>query len=254
MNKNMKTKLIFTVLLLTFFVSCKRSEPDGNIVTPTDPNALTIISQISLPNEITEPSGIYYNSSKNSLFIVSDSSPKLFEVDINGNLLSTLDIGGIDMEGITFSANNDTIWVVQETAQKVSKYLKNGYHLLSFPLNVATNSKHALEGITIDDRNHLFVINEKEPTLLVECVNNESIYQKNIAYSSDISDICYDNILNCFWVLSDESSSIVKIDKKGNLIATYKLPFDKCEGITVVGNKFYIVNDSNAKMYVFNKP
>ncbi|HPN38092.1 MAG TPA: SdiA-regulated domain-containing protein, partial [Melioribacteraceae bacterium] len=224
----MKKELLYLLIVTLLFTNCKRNEPDGNIVTPTDPNALNIIQEISLPQEITEPSGIFYNSSTNTLFIVSDNSPKIFEVNINGILKSTINTSGVDLEGITFSSNNDTIWVVEESGQKVSKYLKTGLHLLSFPLNVATNSKHALEGITIDNQNHLFVINEKEPTLLVECVNNQSVYQKNIAYASDISDICYDNQQNCLWVLSDESSSIVKIDKKGNLIATYKLPMDKC--------------------------
>ncbi len=250
----MKKSKILILLLIFVFTYCKRNEPDGNIVTPQDPNALAVVQEISLPTEITEPSGIYYNSSTNSLFIVSDSDPNLFEVNFNGQLLSRLNLDGVDMEGVTFSANNDTIFVVEETAQKVTKFTKNGMRLLSFPVNVATNSKHALEGLTIDNQNHLFVINEKEPTLLNEFVNNTLIYQKNIDYSLDISDICYDYVENCLWVLSDESGSIVKIDKKGNLLKTYKLPFTKGEGITIVGNKFYIVNDSNAKMYVFNKP
>jgi uncharacterized protein YjiK len=250
----MKTKIVFLLLAGLVLFSCKRNEPDDNIVTPTDPSSLKILQEINLAAEITEPSGLFYNSSTNSLFVVSDSSPKIFEINFSGNIISTITTTGVDLEGISFSPNNDTIWVVEELGQKVSKYLKTGAHLLSFPLNVATNTKHALEGITVDNQNHLFVINEKDPTLMVECFNNQSIFQKNIAYSSDISDICYDKELNCLWVLSDESSSIVKIDKKGNLIATYKLPMDKCEGITIIGNKFYIVNDATAKMYVFNKP
>lgn len=250
----MKKKYVLLFLIPFFVLSCKRNEPGGNIVTPTDPSALTVLQEITLASEISEPSGIFYNSSTNSLFVVSDSSPKIFEINFDGSIKSTITTTGVDLEGIAFSSNNDTIWVVEETGQKVSKYSKTGTHLLSFPVNVATNSKHALEGLTMDNQNHLFVINEKAPTLLVECVNNQSIYQKNIAYASDISDICYDNQQNCLWVLSDESSSIVKIDKKGNLLATYKLPMDKCEGITIIGNKFYIVNDASAKMYVFNKP
>lgn len=250
----MKKNIIIILILIFTITYCKRNEPDSNIVTPQDPNALVIQQEIVLPNDITEPSGIYYNSSTNSLFIVSDSDPNLFEVNFNGQIISRLNLGGVDMEGVTFSANNDTIYVVEETAQKVTKFTKNGMRLLSFSVNVATNTKHALEGITIDNQNHLFVINEKDPTLLNELINNSLIYQKNIAFSLDISDICYDYTENCLWVLSDESSCILKIDKKGNLLKTYKLPFSKGEGITIVGNKFYIVNDANARMYVFNKP
>ncbi|MCO6446535.1 MAG: SdiA-regulated domain-containing protein, partial [Ignavibacterium album] len=73
-------------------------------------------------------------------------------------------------------------------------------------------------------------------------------------YTLDISDIYYDEICNCIWIISDESKRILKLSTTGELLKQWEIPFTKGEGITIVNEKIYVVNDSNSKMYVFQKP
>ncbi|MFH0733223.1 MAG: SdiA-regulated domain-containing protein [bacterium] len=250
----MANKHLYFALILILFISCKRDEPNSTIVAPPNTNTLNPIETFDLSSQINEPSGVFYNSKRNSLFIVSDSQTEIFEVDLSGNIIGTIITSSTDMEGITFSANCDTFYVVEETKQLVTKYFIDGTKLSSFSVNVAENIKNSLEGITLDNNNHLFVINEKTPELVLEFVNNVEVNRKVIGYTSDISDICFDNVLNCFWIVSDESAKLIKISKEGTLLGEWTLPFNKAEGITFVNNKMYIVNDSNGYMYQFNKP
>lgn len=64
--------------------------------------------------DILEPSGIVYNSINNSLMVVSDGRPDIYEVSLFGVTLNTIIASGSDMEGITLSRNCDTIYVVEE--------------------------------------------------------------------------------------------------------------------------------------------
>lgn len=248
-------KLLIFVFIVFSIVGCNREEQNNNtIVTPPTTNSLTPLQTINLNPNITEPSGIFYNKFNSHLYIVSDSQPIVYECDLQGNVLNQLTISSTDLEGITFSANCDTFYVVEETKQLVTKYLSNGTKLYSFPVNVATNIKNSLEGITIDNENNLYVMNENTPKRLMKFVNNNLVWQIDLNYTTDLSDICYDSELDCFWIVSDESAKVVKMSKTGAFIKEWTLPFNKGEGIAFVGNKMYITNDGNGYMYIFNKP
>lgn len=244
--------LIFTFLIL--LSGCKREEPDSNIVAPPGVTTLQPLKVIDLASILTEPSGIFYNSKNNSLLVVSDARPDIYELDLNGNLLNKISVAGVDMEGVTMTKNCDTIFVVEETARLVSSFLYNGKKINSLLVDVATNPSHCLEGITIDDNYHLFVINERDPMLMLEFVNGIEVSRKQLAHSTDVSDICYDKQTNCFWIISDESKKIFKLNRNGNLLGEWLVTFDKGEGITFVNDKMYVVRDTDAKMYIYNKP
>jgi uncharacterized protein YjiK len=70
----------------------------------------------------------------------------------------------------------------------------------------------------------------------------------------NIVDIYYEDSTNCFWLISNESSKIMKLNSAGDLIKEWEIPFTKGEGITIVDDKVYIVNDADGKLYVFQKP
>ncbi len=63
----------------------------------------------------------------------------------------------------------------------------------------------------IKTSNHLFVINEKDPRMILGYNNLTEIWRKTIDYASDISDIYYEDSTNSFWLISDESQKILKI-------------------------------------------
>jgi len=243
-------KLII-IILLFISLSCQRNQPSTSITDPT----IQILKQIaSYPINVPEPSGLFYNSKTNSLFTVSDGNGTVYEINFNGSVLRSLMIPSSDLEGITYSANNDTMYVVEETNRLVSKYLADGRKLSSFSVNVATAHNNALEGITVDNSNHLFIINEKSPRMILEYAGQKEISRKEIDYVSDLSDIFYERNTNSFWIVSDESQKVIWLSRDFNLIGQWSIPFTKGEGITIHNNIIYIVNDATNTLYEFERP
>lgn len=250
----MKKLIVLLCLFSVMIISCARSEPAENVVNPNADIPLTLIAAYN--TSVSEPSALAYNSKTNTLFTVSDGNSTVYEMTFTGTVLRSFVIPSSDLEGIVFSANCDTFYVAEETNRIITKYLSTGAKLYSFPFeNVVTDPKHGPEGITLNTlNNHLFVLNERDPRMLVEYVNKTEISRRQILYTSDCSDIFYDAAENCFWVLSDESAKIIKMTPGGDYIAGYSLPKLKMEGIVVVQGKIYTINDEDGKLYVFNKP
>lgn len=245
-------RFFLVIFIISLLSGCKRNDPNG------DDSSNDIIPSLKLVAEyataVSEPSGLTYNSRNNTLMTVSDGNSTVYEIDFMGKILHSTLIQSSDLEGITLSANCDTMYVVEETNQKVAKYLINGTKLSSFSVNVALNPKNALEGITLDENNNIFVLNEKSPRMLLEFSGNTEIFRKELDYSTDCSDIFYEMSTKAIWMVSDESRSVMKLSRGGELLARYSIPFVKGEGIAIVQDKIYIVNDSDNKLYVFEKP
>jgi uncharacterized protein YjiK len=246
-NKN-KFFIIITLFIISL-TSCDSDTTSIPVIKLLEP-----IAEIDLSSILSEPSGIVYNSVNNSFYIVSDTLPQIFEIDIDGDLLGSIQVNANDLEGITLSINRDTIYVVEESDNLVTSFLLDGTKIKSFSVDVSTNSINGLEGIAIDANNNIYVLNEKLPRYLVKLQNEFEISRTEITAADDISDVCYDSVLDCLWIISDESEKILKVTKSGSVISEWHIPFSKGEGITLVDNKIYVVRDSNAKMYIFDKP
>lgn len=242
----------FFIIITLFIISLNSCDSDSNTIPEI--KLLNPIAEIDLSSILSEPSGIAYNSVNNSLYIVSDTLPKIFEIDLEGNLLGSIQIIASDLEGITLSINRDTIYVVEESDNLVTSFLLDGTKINSFSVEVSTNSINGPEGIAIDLDNYIYVLNEKLPRYLVKLQNEVEISRTEITATDDLSDVCYDSVLDCLWIISDESEKILKVTKSGSVISEWYIPFLKGEGITLVDDKIYVVRDSNAKMYIFSKP
>lgn len=249
-NRYIKNR--FIIILTLFFIFLTNCHSDN----PTIPGIklLEPIAEIDLSSFLSEPSGIVYNSANNSFYVVSDTFAAVFEIDINGNLLGSIHVNANDLEGITLSKNLDTIYVVEESDNLITSFLLNGTKINSFSMDVSMNSINGLEGIAIDLNNFIYILNEKLPRYLVKLQNEVEISRTEITAADDLSDICYDSALDCLWIISDESKKIMKVTKSGSLISEWQIPFSKGEGITLVDDKIYVVRDSDAKMFIFNKP
>lgn len=249
---NRYTKNRFILIITLLIISLTSCDPDTTTIPEI--KLLEPIVEIDLSSILSEPSGIVYNSLNNSFYVVSDTLAKIFEIDLNGNLLRSIQVNANDLEGITLSINLDTIYVVEESDNLVTSFLLNGTKINSFSVDVSTNSINGLEGIAIDANNYIYVLNEKLPRYLVKLQNEVEISRTEITAADDLSDVCYDSVLDCLWIISDESEKIMKVTKSGSVISEWQIPFSKGEGITLVDDKIYVVRDSDAKMYIFNKP
>jgi uncharacterized protein YjiK len=247
-----KVTVSIILIISIIYLNCSKQDIDGKANgSPTQSLEPIVIYNLN----ISEPSGIAYNSVSGLFMIVSDNKSDIFLVDSTGNTKSTISTSSSDMEGITLSQNCDTIYVVEETNQLVVIYLATGIRLTSFPVNVATNPSHSLEGITRNNLNgNLIVLNEKLPCMLLEFSNYAEIWRKEINYTIDISDIFFERSSNNYWIVSHESQKILKLSSDFNLISEWLIPVIQAEGITIVQDKIYIVSDVESKMYVFQKP
>jgi uncharacterized protein YjiK len=239
------------VPILLMVTGCSR--PESGVETVVS-KATPLVKVAEYNTAVPEPSGLVYNAKTNRLMTVSDQNSTLYEIDFTGNILKSMVIPSTDMEGIALSSNCDTMYVAEETNQLIAKYLVNGTKLTSFPSSVATVIKHGPEGVTVDKNNHVFVINEKLPTMLLEYVEGREVSRKEINYTTDLSDIFYEASSDCFWIVSDESQEVIKISRSGALLGEWSVPFAKGEGLAIVQNRIFIINDADGKLYVFERP
>ena len=71
---------------------------DESGTTKPEIKTLNPITEIDLSNILSEPSGIVYNSTNNSFYIVSDTISKIFEINLNGNLIKEILVNANDLE------------------------------------------------------------------------------------------------------------------------------------------------------------
>jgi uncharacterized protein YjiK len=254
MIKCLKIKFLLGTMIGAAILSltCSRDHPEVVDDNPTI-NSLTLLAIYNL--DIPEPSGIAYNSKNNNFMVVSDARQDIFIIDSVGMVKGTISTSSSDLEGITLSKNCDTIYVVEETKKLVTTYTSSGTLLGSFSVNVATNPSHALEGITRNNQNgHLIVLNEKLPCMLLEFYGKSEIRRNELSYTTDISDVFFEESSNIYWIVSHEAQKVLKLTSDFNLVSEWTIPVIQAEGITIVQDKIYIVSDSESKMFVFNKP
>lgn len=233
--------------------SCSRKEPESTIIAL--PPVSATFTQIAVFNTaVPEPSGLAYNAKNNSLMTVSDGNSTVYELNVQGVVLKTIVVQGSDLEGIALSAGCDTMYLAEEGNQQISTYLMDGTKIRSLRIPVATVSNNGLEGVTIDPQGRLIVVNEKNPRLLLEYSGTTEQSRFEITTALDLSDVSYDAAENQLWVISDESMKLQRYSRAYVLLNEYALPFSKGEGVAVVGDKIYVVNDATGKMFVFTKP
>ncbi len=248
--------ILCSFLLLAACAGCGRDEPGSDPTNPpTETETLQPIAQYSLAGTIAEPSGIVYHARNNSFLVVSDSHPELYEIGFDGRLIRTIPTAGADLEGISLSASCDTIYVVEEKNRQVVLYRADGTWLSSFTVDVATLANNALEGVTTGPGGNLFVLNEKAPGMLLEYTpGGKEVRRIPLSLAADYSDITFRKADNSLWIISDESRKIMQTDLYGRLLREWSLPFGKGEGIAIVRDTMYIVNDADARLYLFPAP
>lgn len=239
-------------LFLCFFVlalfSCNDSIPKVQL------EKLILLNE--KPISILEPSGLSFNADKSLLYVVSDNTAKVYKLSLKGAVLGSLEYEGEDLEGITVDPSSGNIFVVEERKREVVRLNKYGKEISRTTLDIENNkANNGLEGITFNnDNNHLFVLNEKNPGLLIELNETGKILKEiELDFASDYSGIYYESTEKVLWIISDQSRTVTKCDLEGNKIISYKLNSSNAEGIVVDpdSKKIYIVLDGMDKLQVY---
>lgn len=254
MTRTVSRRLV--LLLCAAMAACSRTEPNADITDPPGGSAtLQPIAQYDIRAHAAEPSGVVYDPRHNSLLVVSDSHPDIAELTLRGALIRKITTTSEDLEGIGLSTTGDTIYIAEERSRRIVLYTPSGARLSSFSADVATLANNGLEGVTLGPSGHLFVLNEKSPGMIMEMTPAGSeIRRLTLNLASDYSDLMYEASTNCLWIISDETRKIMRTDLNGALLQQWDVTFDKGEGIVIVRDTMYVVNDTDAHLYLFHKP
>jgi len=246
----LKHKFLVFLFLSIFLFSCKKESEEDNKET------LTILNSYSI--DVKEPSGLTFDKSRNILYTVSDNSNKIYKLGLTGTVFQEYNYVGEDLEGICIDKDKNLV-LVEERKRQIVEYntstKESKFHNLEIEVNEANSG---LEGITFNSKdNTFFVLNEKNPGLLLVVDQSFKIEAKyNLDFASDYSGICYDANEDLIWVVSDQSKTLTKCQKNGDMIKQYRLSIDKVEGIAIdaIENVFYMISDSRDELYKIDIP
>ncbi len=230
--------------------SCSREMPTG-----LSANSLELVKVFSLT--VREPSGLTYDPRTSSLYTISDGEGGMaYEISLQGAVIRTLPIVGNDMEGICLLG--DSLYIAEERLCQIVIYALDGSRKGVIQVVVpGCGGNDGLEGVSWNAQtNSLYVAKQRLPALIVEMTRSGSETRRTeISTTSDLSDLCYDPDQKVLWAVNAQTSELLKFSTTGALLATWRTPVAKPEGIAIVGTtELYVVCDQDAKMYVFKKP
>ena len=245
--------IFLSFLLVALIDSCKKENGGDTPVKPV--GALEKVSEFDL--DITEPSGLSFGQGGTSLLIVSDNTNKVYETDLEGNVIRELAYVGSDLEGVTFYEDKQIVAVAEERKRQIVFLdYPNGIEQERFDIATGGNTDNkGLEGISYNTNNSAYyIINEDVPGEMIvwnEAYGNISTIE--LHFASDYSAIYVDTKNALLWIVSDESQALYKCDYNANVLMEYALPDTKFEGITVDADKqlVYLVNDKTFKLFIF---
>lgn len=223
-----------------------------------DPPRRTFLHLVAtFPMTITEPSGLALNDSGTVMWTVTNNPGRrnrVYQLDMHGNVVRTLDYDGEDLEGIEYDASDRTLWVVEELRREVVHLDLNGRVLSRRRLGLTGEPNKGLEGVCVNGQGRVCVLNEKSPGLFIELNPDLTIAsQQTLSFAGDYAGLDYDRTRACFWIVSDESRRLYQWTKANGVLSAYDLPFDKAEGVAYdeATDTMYIVSDSEHRLYVY---
>jgi len=207
--------------------------------------------------DITEPSGLSFGPGGNSLLIVSDNTNKVYETDLQGNVIRELAYVGSDLEGVTFNEGTQIVAVAEERKRQIV-FLDypngNEQERIDIATGGSTDNK-GLEGLSFNKNNSAYyLVNEDVPgELIVWNKQFGNISTTELRFASDYSAIFVDVRNALLWIVSDESQTLYKCDYNANVLKEYILPYTKFEGVVVDVDQqlVYLVNDKTFKLFIF---
>lgn len=246
----MHTKLILVVFCVSLLGGCDKDP----VAAPTGP-FLEKLSTVEL-SDVPEPSGLALDNDGSHLWTVSDQTGTIFRLTTGGSVVTTLDIGGQDLEGIAVDPVDGTLFVVEEGLGQVLHLDREGNLLEALtPAGLPEMGNLGLEGITIDPgTGHIFLLKEMGPGLLVEMDRGGIVLAiTELNFAEDYSGLAFDEAADQLLVISDLSATLTWCGKDGQPVRTFNTGLDKGEGIALdpEHSVLYAVSDSRETLMTF---
>jgi len=243
-------KISIIVIFFLLATSCKKDSVSVPMIE-------VAVGELELLNEynvdVPEPSGLSFGPNKQSLLTVSDHTNMVYEMNMQGNILRTLNYVGKDLEGVTYNPHENIVVVAEEADRELSLIdYTTGDLIQTYKINIPSNSSNSgLEGISYNPNNKLYyVINEVNPELLILWDANTGIISEDkLDFATDYSGIYVEAEKSHLWFVSDQSKKLYQCDYNANVLKTFDLDILKYEGVVVEGETVYLINDATAKLY-----
>lgn len=246
----MSNRYSLMAFIFLFIIICgcvkKEAEPELQKIE------LKLVEKFKI--KVPEPSGLSFTHNGNALWTVSDETGKVYQITFEGEIINSIQIDGEDLEGITIYGDS-LLAVVLERTREIVIVDTSGTEIKRVKLNLKGEPNAGPEGITFNsDNNRFYVVNEKNPRLLIELDENlVELNRKVLRFASDFSGIFYEQTEKVLWIISDESRLLAKCDLAGNLKAKTNIKVQQAEGVAVdyQNKKVYIVSDVSEELYIF---
>lgn len=230
-------------------VACKDVASESREVTSSQ--NLRFIA--AYPLEIAEPSGLSLAKNKQSLWTVSDRDGGIYQISLQGKVLSHFDSGHRDLEAIT-TIDSEQLAFTSERERKIVIARKDGTVVDSAPIGIPGSDNKGPEALTYDEDAEQFYVMQENPGILLTLNRDlEEIERRELKFAQDYSSISFDSGRKEFWVLSDRSNSIHVLDQSLRIQQSFSVNVEQMEGIAVDHHTrlVYLISDPLEMLYVF---
>lgn len=200
--------------------------------------------------KIPEPSDIVFDEESNHFFIVSDHG-KLFECDLEGNIIRKAEEEGMDFEGV--EVKDGFVYVSDEKPRKVYKYRKSDLSLVKvYPVSWAGGYNKAFESIAYNYTKNCFVLISQTPVTVIEYDTNfHELERYPLHIARDMSGARW--YKGDLYLLSSMDASIFRCDPVTYAVKEYyKIDVINPEGLAFdAGGKVLVTSDQLWRLYFF---
>ena len=205
--------------------------------------------------DIQEPSGLCFDETANFLYVVGDNSGEIYKINLQGGIEKQFMFQDRDIEGITMNTIDTSLYIADETNRSILQIDTLGSLINSFAIDGNNETNNGLEGLSYNPTlKQFYIINERNPGQLIITDENFNIQRTiQLSFADDYSGIFYNTENNKLYILSDKSSLIAECNTDGEAEIIYNLNEINLEGIVVASNKFYVVSDTEKKLYVYSR-
>lgn len=248
----MKGYSITVTILLFLLASCQKEKP---VVPVVEIPIGTLELQTYFALDVPEPSGLSFGPNGNTLLTVSDHTNQVYELDLQGKIIRTLEYTGKDLEGVTYNQQQNLIAIAEEAEREITLLnYESGIKTDTYKIDIPFGSDNSgLEGISFNTNNKMYyVLNESNPDLMVIWNPTYGIISEiDLNFATDYSGIFVDEAHSLLWIVSDQSKRIYKCDYNAKVLMEFHLPELKFEGIVIKDDLIYLVNDASAELYIY---
>ncbi|MFV3404841.1 SdiA-regulated domain-containing protein [Pseudomonas sp. NY15463] len=229
-------------------------------------------------------SALTFDPDRKSLFTVTNSSPELIELSLDGRILRRVPLTGFgDPEAVEYVGPNTYVITDERQQRLIQVRLDDDTPFLDagdaeqLTLGIGLNGNKGFEGLAYDSAGkRLFVAKERDPMLIYEVhgfphTNPEQPYAVHVVqdrerdarlFVRDLSSLQYDERSGHLLALSDESRLVIELDVEGRPLSTLSLrkgsqglkqPVPQAEGMAMdEAGTLYLVSEPNL-FYVFRQ-